>query len=161
MTVNKQSGQSRENEITKKVEKYCAYTERCRYDVEQKLIRLGADTNSIPEIIQHLTAAQYIDNERFAALFARGKHHNNKWGKVKIRAELQKRKINETDISKALEGIEDQEYHQCLHSLIQKKTEELRNKNLTQQKARVAAYCIQKGFETHLVLETIDNSDAR
>lgn len=156
MTAKIQSRQLRENEITEKVEKYCAYAERCSFDVEQKLIKLDADTSSIPGIIQRLTAAQYIDNERFAALFARGKHRNNKWGKVKIRAELQKRKISEDDITKALEGIDDQEYRQCLRSLVMKKTDELKNKNLTQRKARVAAYCIQKGFETPLVLDTID-----
>jgi regulatory protein len=158
MTAKIQSGQPRENEITEKIEKYCAYAERCSFDVQQKLIQLGADTSSIPGIIQRLTAAQYIDNERFAALFAKGKHHNNKWGKIKIRAELQKRKISEDDISKALRGIDDQEYLHCLHSLIKKKTDQLKNKNLTQQKARVATYCIQKGFETRLVLDTIDAS---
>ncbi len=157
MTTSKQTRQYKENELTEKAKRYCAYAERCCFDVEQKLIKLGADANSIPGIIRQLTEEQYIDDQRFSALFAAGKLHNNKWGKVKISAELHKRRINKATINKALEGIDEQEYRQCLRALIKKKHAALQNKNATPPKEKVASYCIQKGFETHLVLEHIDD----
>ncbi len=157
MTTSKQTRQYRENVLIEKAKKYCAYAERCSFDVEQKLIKLGADENSIPGIIRMLTEEQYIDDQRFTALFATSKLHNNKWGKVKIRAELHKRRISEAIINEALQGIDEKDYRQCLRALIQKKHAELINKKATQPKEKAASYCIQKGFETPLVLEHLDD----
>lgn len=157
MTTSKQTRQYGENELIEKAKRYCAYAERCSFDVEQKLVQLGADANTIPGIISKLTEEQYIDDQRFAALFARSKLHNNKWGKVKISAELHKRKIKETTINMALEGIDEEDYRQCLRALIAKKHEALINKNASRPKEKVASHCIQKGFETHLVFEHLDD----
>ncbi len=157
MTTSKHKPQYRENELTEKAKRYCAYAERCSFDVERKLMQLGADANIIPGIISKLTKEQYIDDQRFAELFATGKLHNNKWGKVKISAELHKRRINETTIKKVLGGIDEKDYRQCLQALIQKKHESLKNKQVTQLKEKLASHCIQKGFETHLVLDHLDD----
>ncbi len=157
MTTSKQTQQYSENVLIEKAKRYCAYAERCSFDVKQKLIQLGAEANSIQGIIKKLSEEQYIDDQRFSSLFATSKLHNNKWGKVKISAELHKRRINESIINKALEGIDEQDYRQCLRALIQKKYVELKNKQVTQLKEKVASYCIQKGFETHLVLEHTDD----
>ncbi len=142
-------------ELLDKAERYCAYTERCSYDVRHKLQKLGADESSISKIIANLQKKDYLDDARFARIFATGKFKNNRWGKTKIRAGLMKRQIPEPLISKALEGIDEESYRQCLSFLINKKTKELEGKNIEKAREKIAAYCLQKGFEADLVWKMI------
>ncbi len=141
--------------LTEKAQRYCAYAERCHYDVRQKLLGLGADEITISKIIVRLQKEGYFDDERFARIYANGKFRNNRWGKTKIRAELIKRQIPESFISKALEDINEESYRQCLSFLINKKIKELEGKQPGTVKQKVAAYCLQKGFEPDLVWKTI------
>jgi len=81
-------------EATKKMESYCAYQERCHKEVRQKLY----DMRMIPEatelIITGLIEENYLNEERFATSFARGKFRIKKWGKNRITQELKQRNIS-------------------------------------------------------------------
>ncbi len=143
------------NDLTEKAKRFCAYAERCGHDVRQKLLRLSADESTIIKIIAQLQKEGYLDDERFACLFAHGKFQNNRWGKTKIRAELMKRQIPGSLISKALEGIDKKSYRQCLSFLINKKTKELEGKPPDTLREKVVAYCLQKGFEADLVWKMV------
>ncbi len=142
-------------QLIEKAQRYCAYAERCSHDVRQKLFRLGADESTIPKIAARLQKEGYFDDERFARVFAHGKFHNNRWGKTKIRAGLMMRQIPESLISKALEGIDEKSYRQCLSFLINKKTKELEGKPPDTLREKVVAYCLQKGFEADLVWKMV------
>ena len=158
MAAQKQSRQFVMKKLTQKVQRYCAYAERCNYEVRQKLIRLGAEEDTISKITTWLQSEGYLDDARFARVFANGKFQNNRWGKIRISNELMKRQIPESLISKALEEIDDQSYKQCLLAIIQKKAKELESKKTGIVKEKVAAYCVQKGFEPDLVWETLEKN---
>ena len=49
----------------KKLEAYCAYQERCHKEVVSKLWSLGTDQNEIDEVICHLIAENFLNEERF------------------------------------------------------------------------------------------------
>lgn len=145
-------------ELTEKAKRYCAYTERCSYDVRQKLLSIGADESSISKIITRLQKEAYLDDERFARVFVNGKFQNNRWGKTRINAELIKRQLPKSLINKALEEIDEQSYRQCLLSVIKKKTKEMEGKLTHKRREKLMAYCLQKGFEPDLVLKTLDEN---
>jgi regulatory protein len=46
----------------------------------------------IDEIIIHLIGSNFLNEERFACSFARGKHRIKQWGKIRITNELKFRK---------------------------------------------------------------------
>ncbi len=146
------------NDLTEKAKKFCAYAERCSHDVRQKLLRLGADEHSISKITTRLKKEDYLNDERFARLFAHGKFQNNRWGKTKIRAELMKRQVSELHINKALEVVDKESYQQCLAHLINKKSKELEGKPPDTLREKVVAYCLQKGFEADLVWKIIGDA---
>jgi regulatory protein len=75
-----------------KIEHYCAYQERCHTEVEQKLRTMKMDSEEIDEIIAHLIGSNFLNEERFACSFARGKHRIKQWGKIRITNELKFRK---------------------------------------------------------------------
>src|SRR5690606_38081226 len=97
-------------ELLKKAEQYCAYQERCHKEVTQKLYGLGASAQEINEIIAHLIQHNFLNEERFARSFARGKHRIKKYGKVRIINELKFRNTSKYNIDKALQEIPDDQY---------------------------------------------------
>src|SRR5689334_9263575 len=92
------------NQFLVKAERYCAYQERCSYEVRQKMKESGADEKQTEKIIASLQENDFLDDGRFAVLFTSGKFRMKRWGKNKIRAELKMRKISEELIRKGLEA---------------------------------------------------------
>lgn len=78
-----------------------------------------------------------------------------KWGRVKIEAELRKRKISQTAISKGLAEIDERSYLKALQTLISRKRIELKHDEPLVQKQKLARFAISKGYESALVFNVI------
>ena len=106
-------------EVLKKAENFCAYQERCTDDVYSKLKALKLDEKDKSKIIKHLLENNFINDERYALSFARGKFRIKKWGKLKIKAALKAKKISLQLIEKALCSIDEKEYRQTIQLMVQ------------------------------------------
>ena len=67
-------------EATRKLEGYCAYQERCHKEVIQKLRDMRMIPEAVDQIITHLIQENYLNEERFAQSYARGKFNIKKMG---------------------------------------------------------------------------------
>jgi regulatory protein len=76
------------DDLIVKLESYCAYQERCLFEIQNKLNQLGATESESKKVIEHLEKFRFYDQKRFAQSFAQGKLRINKWGKAKIKAAL-------------------------------------------------------------------------
>lgn len=85
----------------KKIEKYCAYQERCHEEVRSKLYTFGLGADDVEEIITKLIQSNFLNEERFARAYCGGKFRQKKWGRLKIIRELKKKKLA-TEISKSV-----------------------------------------------------------
>ena len=90
-------------EAISKMEGYCSYQERCHKDVRQKLDEMRMIPEARDRIVAHLIKEGYLNEERFAIAFARGKHRIKKWGRVRIISELRYRDISRFNITPASE----------------------------------------------------------
>ena len=139
------------DEATKLLENYCAYQERCHKEVEQKLY----DLNMIPEakekIIIHLLQHNFLNEERFAKAFVRGKFSIKNWGKQRILNELKFRNISIYNINTALKEIDDEEYLKTLQKIAKKKLPLIKESNTFKKSSKLVNYLISKGFEPNLV----------
>ena len=79
-------------------------------------------------------------------------------GKIKIASELKKKDIAALYISKGLEEIDDDEYHQELNNLYQKKKKNITEKNEFIKNNKIASYLINKGYESNFVWDKIRES---
>tara|TARA_R110001583_G_scaffold83631_3_gene220705 strand:- start:10240 stop:10710 length:471 start_codon:yes stop_codon:yes gene_type:complete len=144
-------------EATKAMEYYCAYQERCHKEIEQKLYNL----NMIPEaqefIILHLLQHNFLNEERFAKAFVRGKFSIKKWGRIKIISELKFKNISSYTIKTALKEIDDDDYLKTLHLLAEKKLQLIKESNSYKKKNKLSSYLISKGFETSLVYKVTNS----
>ncbi len=144
------------NEIRDKLAKYCAYQDRCHWEVENKLREFNLIPEGKDEIIIYLIQQNFLNEERFAKSFVRGKFNQKNWGKIKIRIELKKRKIPPKLIEMALAEIDEKDYLETLKHLTEKKKRELKQeKESWKKKAKIRNYLVQKGFENEIVMEFI------
>lgn len=145
------------SEATKKLEYYCAYQDRCHKEVFTKLQQMRMIPEVIDQIIVHLIKENYLNEERFAQSFVRGKFNIKKWGKKRIELELKRRDISHYLIRTALKEINDQTYHQTLDTLIHKKLATLKGEtNIQKRKKKLADYLLYRGWESHLVYDKIN-----
>lgn len=142
------------NEIRDKLAKYCAYQDRCQWEVENKLSEFTLIPEARDEIIIFLIQHKFLNEERFAKSFARGKFYQKNWGKNKIKMELKKRKIPAKLIDMSLKEIKDEDYIQTLQKLFEKKSATLEKERESMKKrAKITSYLVQKGYEYDLILE--------
>jgi len=143
------------DDALKKMQRYCAYQDRCHQEVRQKMRDMGVLPDWREEVMVELIQENFLNEERYARSFARGKFRMKQWGRKRILRELKRRDISEYCIRKAMEEIEEDDYLKTLESLIVKKAGQLKEENLFKKKNKVAQYLIRRGFEASLVWECI------
>ena len=137
--------------ILNKAQAFCAYQDRSSFEVSQKLKDWGVAAERIPKIIESLIKDKFIDDKRYAEIFAGSKFRLKKWGRNKISYELRLKKIPQPFISEALETIDETQYAETIQALITQKTKEVKDTDAYRRKQKIARYVISKGFEAELV----------
>lgn len=143
------------SEAIQKLEYYCAYQERCHNEVVEKLKSLKMSSHETDEIVVHLIQNNFLNEERFACSFARGKHNIKHWGKIRIVNELKFRNISKYNIDKALKEIPQHIYLENFHNLAERNWESITETNLNKKKKKFCDYLLRKGFESNLVFEKL------
>ena len=149
------------SQLIHKLEQYCAYQERCHADVHTKLRSLTNDSSEIDDVIVHLIEHNYLNEERFARAFARGKNRIKHWGKSRIVAELKQRKISATIIKLALTELDENEYDASFLAIAEKKWESLNEPNIMKKRKKFCDYLLRKGFDSaqvYVVMREIERS---
>ncbi len=138
-----------------KIENYCAYQERCHEEVVSKLRTMKMDSDEIDQIMVHLIAENFLNEERFACSFARGKHRIKHWGKIRITNELKFRNISQTLINTALKEITFEEYLETFHILAERNWESIQEKNILKKRKKFCDYMLRRGFESNLIYDKV------
>lgn len=137
----------------RKLEHYCAYQDRCHKEVVAKLKSMNMIPIAIDTIVTHLIAHRFLNEERFAKSFARGKFNIKKWGKNRIIRELKAREISRFNIQTALKEISQDEYYQTFDQLAQKKADQITDTNPFKAKKKLVDYLLYRGWEPQMVYE--------
>ena len=104
---------------------FCGYQERCYHETKQKLVSFGLARNEVEQILSELIEENYLNEERYAAAYARGKFRIKNWGRIKIRYELRQKRVSDYCIKKAMNEIDEAEYQKTLDRLYTAKLGEL------------------------------------
>jgi len=143
------------DEATKLLENYCTYQERCHKEVEQKLYDINMIPQAKEKILLHLLQHNFLNEERFAKAFVRGKFNIKKWGKIKITSELKFRNISAYNIKNALLEIKEDDYLKTLQQLAKKKMPLIKESNSFKKRNKLSIYLISKGYESNLVFDVV------
>lgn len=144
------------DEIKRKIEQFCAYQDRCHKEVEQKM----RDYELIPEaremILLSLMQDNFLNEERFAKSFARGKFRIKSWGKQRIIRELKFRDISAYNIKTALKEIDENEYLDTIYRVTEKRSNSISETNSYKKKKKIIDFLMRKGFENELIFKTVN-----
>lgn len=140
-------------EATIKLMQFCAYRDRSHNEVEEKLREMRMIPAAQEQIIIHLMQDNFLNEERFARSFARGKFRIKKWGRVKIEQELKLRKISAPLIRMAMTEINEADYYKTLLELGEKQYHLIKEKDPYKKKKKLRDHLLRKGYESQLVFE--------
>jgi len=145
-----------DQQVLKKIYHYCAYQERCRKEIVQKLFQLGIPSEEHETWLIHLQQERFWDEARYVHSYVRGKFFLKKWGKRKIIAHLREKEIDEQLMTEAIDReIPEATYLQAIEILAYKKRETLSKTSFTDQKSKISQYLLQKGYEWAVIANVL------
>ncbi len=138
-----------------KLQAYCVYQDRCHEEVKTKLISLGIYGDDLEDIMSQLIEDNFLNEERFAQSYARGKFRFKQWGRIRIKQELKLRRISPYCIQKAMAEIDEDEYLTTIQQLFDKKRNGIKP---PESDFELVQEVIRKGFESDIVWEVLKNN---
>ncbi len=102
-----------------------------------------------------LIEEKFLDEERFARSFARGKFRMKQWGRNRIRQELKMRNISDYCLRKALEEISEADYLETLKAVLEKRASQIAEADDFARKGKLVQYAMSRGFEAALVWQVL------
>jgi regulatory protein len=134
-----------------KARAYCVYQERSHQELRDKLYEWGLHQKEVEAIISELITTGFINEERFAVIYAGGKFRIKKWGKVKIKMALKEKRVSDYCIRKALAAIDIEDYVKTLRDILVSKSASVKESNPIKKKYKIAQYAVSRGFESDLI----------
>jgi regulatory protein len=138
-----------------KAENYCAYQERSQQEVRDKLYEWGLWPDAIEQVISELIQGNFLNEERFAKAYAKGKFSQKAWGRVKIKQGLKLKRVPDVLIKKALLIIDADDYFAALIKLLEKKASTVSEKNELKRRYKLQQYAMGRGYEADLIAEVL------
>ncbi len=139
-----------------KMESFCAYRERTKWEVRQKLKDENLTSEEIEAIIKNLVLEDFINESRFVYTYINSKFKVNGWGKLKIFYKIKEFHLEDIKITEDLFLIDKDEYENELEVALIKKKETLSHKiskSILYNKLYLHAF--SKGYEPNLIIQKL------
>ncbi len=125
---------------------FIAFRERCEQEVKDWLYKKKYQ-DLTDELITRLTERNYLNNERFARLFIKDRVKIQGWGPIRLRHELNAKRISKHIIETEIEAIrEDFDFNEMAHDLAQRKLKNI-DQPTYKDKKRLWSLLQRRGFE--------------
>jgi regulatory protein len=129
---------------------YCSLAEHCQHEVREKMKAWEVPEEMVDNIIDHLKEEQFIDEERYCRAFVDDKLKHNKWGCIKIRYELLRKRIPSDLIIEVFSNLDEEEYLAMAKSLMEKKRKEIKAKDDYERRNKLYRFMAGRGFELEI-----------
>jgi regulatory protein len=147
-------------DVLEKLARFASYRERSEAEIRSKLDKLQIPVEEHDNYVARLLDLDILNHDRFCRSYIRGKFRIKSWGRIKIRAGLRQKGISNDTINPLLEQeIDEEEYLSKIDELLGRKSEKLKEKNFYKRKASLMRYLQQRGFETDLIFDRINQKD--
>ena len=138
-----------------KAANFCAYQERTHKEVRYRLYELEIIGDESEAIITWLIENNYLNEERFARIFAGSKFRQKKWGRIKIRQELKMRGVSDYCLKAGMSEIDGDDYMVTLQEIIEKKSKDIKDSSKLIIKQKLVKFALSRGFENDLVFDRV------
>lgn len=127
------------------IQRYCAFQERCQSEVEERLRSMGVLPEAQAELVADLMANGFLNEERFARAYARGKFRIKGWGPRKIAQGLQAKRVSSACISLGLSELNEDEVRGYL----------LRQREKYPDDQEFLAWAYRRGFDRSSAMQAL------
>jgi len=127
--------------------------------VEEKFYDYKLTSTEKEQLLIYLIENNFINEERFAKSFVRGKHNYKNWGRNRIIQELKFRNISSKLIEIALREINNDEYLIRFNTIAEKHWLQIKERKGQKKNKKFVDYLLRKGFESNLIYEKLKELD--
>ncbi|NPD93240.1 regulatory protein RecX [Xylanibacter muris] len=144
-----------EREALLRLTSLCSQAEHCSYEMEEKMRRWGLGPEEQAGIMKYLIDNKFIDDRRFARVFAIDKIRYNKWGSRKVDQAMWAKHIDEEIRRETLAGIDEKEYMDVLRPLIKNKRKSIKTENEYEMNTKLIRFALGRGFTMPQIKECL------
>ncbi len=136
-------------EAKRKAHNFISYRPRSEFEVRRKLKFLKYNSEVIENTISFLYEFDYLNDEKFALLFAKDIIKSKPAGKKKIQIELKKKGIEESIIDNTIAMLFEEEYdtYDLIRKATKKKLKQVAYKDIDKQKTSIMNFLQRQGFD--------------
>lgn len=142
------------SEIMVKMERFCAFQERCGSDVRRKLTSFHLSESQKNAVLNSLKENGFLDEARYVESFVRGKVRSS-WGRQKIVAALRAKGIPAELIDQACADISVDDYQEKLREAIAKWRRS--HPDEAANSPKLVRHLLSKGFRVEEALEAVSS----
>jgi regulatory protein len=135
------------DEALEKLRHFCAYQERSQAQVIRKMKNLSVDAEFHENLLAALVEEKFLDQQRYAASYARGKSRIKGWGIRKISSHLKFELGDDFQSELVTESADLEKARQKLRRDLEKKAILLTQKQDPNKKSKLLRFCLSRGFE--------------
>ena len=135
--------------------KYISSRMRSRKEINEYLIKKGADLGTVNEVISLLINEKYIDDYSYSRAFVNDKILLSNDGPNKIRMKLNELGIKEIAVEDALTSFDIFLQKEKINKIAQKQIDTNKNKSANALKNKIVEYLYTLGYDKSLILEEL------
>ena len=136
--------------IITQMERFCAWQERCPFDVHRKLMSYHLSEDQEEFVIKYLKENQFLDENRYVESFVRSKV-KSAWGKQKIVAALRAKQLPKSIIDRYCAEISTDDYKEKLRQSIEKWQRS--HPNAENAREKLIRHLLSKGYGLEEVMK--------
>lgn len=142
-----------------KAASFCAYQERTQQQVREKAREWELEPDEIEEVVAEMVTQKFVDEERYARSYVRGKYAARRWGRRLLMQGLREQKLSDYCIRAGMSEIDPDVYWANLLGLAAKKARAVAGESHPmKRKAKVLAYLASKGYESDLARDAAEQA---
>ncbi len=137
----------------------CAQAEHCQQEMRDKMRRWELDETVQNRIVARLVKERYVDDERYARAFVKGKIRYNKWGRRKVQQALWQKHIDADVQQRVLDEIDEIEYLDILRPLLKQKRKSIKAENDYELNQKLVRFALGRGFGFDIIRQCLNVDD--
>ena len=145
-------------QAAEKAANFVLYRPRSKDEVRRRLLRAGADENTIEQVIERLTSVGLLDDASFSEAWVESRLRSSPRSKRMIAWELQKRGVDANTVKASLAEVSDDA---SAFDAASKRFPRLAGLPPLEQKRKLIAHLASKGFDFETAQEAVNKVMSR
>jgi regulatory protein len=133
--------------------RFLAARPRSIVEIRRRLAQKDIEEAVVDEVIERLTALNYVDDLEFARFWVRNREEFNPRGTMALRYELRQKGLADSIIDEALAELDPND---SAYRAAQKKLRSLRGKEPEEQRNKLGAFLSRRGFSFEVARSVVD-----